>query len=88
MPVVMLQNAKGMADESGAVSKLYEKGDVLDVGKPWQRRLADLFISAGLAEETKVVAPAETKGTGPDAEARGDERSKPAKKRARRKKAS
>jgi len=88
MPVVMLQNAKGMADASGAISKLYVAGDILPTEQPWQRRLADLFISAGYAQETKVVAPAETKGTGPDAEARGDERSKPAKKRARRKKAS
>jgi len=88
MPVVMLQNAEGMADETGAISKLYQKGDVLALDKPWQRRLADLFISAGFAEETKVVAPAETKGTGPDAEARANERSKPTKKRARRKKAS
>ena len=63
MAIVMTNDAVGASSESGAETRIYKSGEELpdtDFGK----RLGQTFIQAGLARETKTVAPSETKATG------------------------
>ena len=61
MAIVMTHSAKGSANMYGSETRMYVAGEQLITDAPWQQALADNFIAAGLARETKVVSPTETK---------------------------
>lgn len=65
MTIFMLRQAIGVANKYGSVTRTYDEGEELSNNEDWeQERNAD-FLSRGLAEETKVVKPTETKDTAP-----------------------
>jgi hypothetical protein len=66
MKITMLQSTKGAADGSGSTTRIYAAGEEMDAKLPWQKVLASAFVDAGVAEETKVVAPTETKVSTPE----------------------
>ena len=61
MKVIMTQTALGSANEYGSQTRRYMEGEELALDLPWQKVLAENFISSGLAREVKVTAPTETK---------------------------
>ncbi len=62
MSVKILQSVKAISDERGVQPlKTYKAGDTFPTDEPWQREIAESLIRGGLAEDTKVVAPTETK---------------------------
>jgi hypothetical protein len=61
MAIVMTHSAKGSANMYGSETRMYEAGEQLVTDAPWQQALADNFIAAGLARDTKTVQPTETK---------------------------
>ncbi len=61
MTIKILHRCQAAADEHGSVTRYYEVGDVVETGQPWQAKIASALVEAGLAAETKVVAPKETK---------------------------
>ena len=66
MAIVMTHSAKGSANMYGSETRMYEAGEQLVTDAPWQQALADNFIAAGLARDTKTVQPTETKQTTPE----------------------
>ena len=56
VPVKVATNSQGIGK-----SKQYYVGDELPIDEDWQKELAQQLIEAGMAEETKVVAPTEVK---------------------------
>lgn len=61
MQIKMLKDAIGSANESGNVSKTYEKDEIIECNAQWQKDLGKIFVDSGIAEELKVVKPKETK---------------------------
>ena len=56
VPVKVATNPQGIGK-----SKQYHVGDELPTEETWQKELAQQLIDAGMAQETKVVAPTEVK---------------------------
>ena len=61
MTVKMLVSTLGASNEHGSEVRMYEAGEEIIIDKPWKQALVANFIGAGVAEETKVVKPTETK---------------------------
>lgn len=61
MAIIMTQTARGSANVYGNQSREYVEGEELKTDEPWQKDLAQAFLDAGLAKETKTVKPTETK---------------------------
>ena len=61
MAIIMTHSAKGSANIYGSETRMYKAGEELPTKEPWQKALADNFIAAGLARDTKVASPTETK---------------------------
>lgn len=61
MAIIMTQTARGSANIYGNESREYVEGEELQTGEQWQKDLAQAFLDAGLAKETKTVKPTETK---------------------------
>ena len=59
--IKILIRCEAAADENGSSTRYYEVGDTVDTALPWQKKIADQLVEAGLATETKVVEPKETK---------------------------
>ena len=53
--IVMIRDTVGAANEQGFTSKTYVVDEVLPLDHPWQRDLAEVFISIGAAVEHKEV---------------------------------
>ena len=62
----MTHSAKGSANVYGSETKMYQAGEEIVIDAPWKETLANNFIAAGLARDTKVVSPTETKQTKPE----------------------
>jgi hypothetical protein len=61
MTVKMLVSTLGASNEHGSEVRMYEAGEEIIIDKPWKQALVANFIGAGVAQETKVVKPTETK---------------------------
>lgn len=61
MKIKMLRSAKGVANPEGSVTMVYEADSIIEADEPWMVTLCEGFLSIGVAEEIKIVAPAETK---------------------------
>ena len=62
MPVKIIVPVKVSDNPQGIGSgKQYNAVDELPTGEEWQDKIARQLIEAGLAQETKVVAPTEIK---------------------------
>tara|TARA_R110002096_G_scaffold52039_7_gene135721 strand:- start:1276 stop:1596 length:321 start_codon:yes stop_codon:yes gene_type:complete len=67
MAVKVLQILSAISDERGVQPlTVYKAGDTFPTDEPWQRTIADSLIRGGMAEETKVVSPSETKTVEPE----------------------
>lgn len=67
MAVKILQKVSAISDEHGVQPLTqYQAGDTFPTYEPWQQAVADSLIRGGLAEETKVVSPSETKANAPE----------------------
>ena len=65
MATVMIKNGIGVANGMGSVTRTYTEGEELSSSEDWEKARNAAFIAAGLAEETKVVKPTETKVSTP-----------------------
>jgi len=61
MAIIMTQTVKGSANQYGNETRMYNEGEEIVIDAPWKQALADNFLAAGLAKETKTVSPTETK---------------------------
>jgi hypothetical protein len=61
MAVKMLVSMLGSSNEYGSETRMYQAGEEIVIDKPWKQALVANFIAAGVAQETKVVKPTETK---------------------------
>ncbi len=61
MAVKMIMSAKGATDATGAKTKTYDVGEVIDTSTEFGQKIAETFIEAGWAVETKVVEATEVK---------------------------
>ncbi|MAK51588.1 hypothetical protein [Marinobacter sp.] len=62
MVVKVLQSVKVATNKEGIGSgKRYAVGEELPTDEDWQKQIAQNLIDAGIAEETKIVKPQETK---------------------------
>ena len=61
MTIKIIHRCQVAADEHGSTTKYYEVGDIVETAQPWQAKIAQSLVEAGLAAETKVVKPKETK---------------------------
>ena len=83
MTIVMIQNGVGVANERGSITRAYTEGEELSNVAEWEQARNAAFISSGLAQETKVVKPTETKTAAPerarkaDGTLKGDDKSTP-----------
>jgi len=83
MATVMIKNGIGVANGMGSVTRTYNEGEELSSNEDWEKERNAAFIAAGLAEETKVVKPTETKANAPtrarnaDGTLKGDDPSTP-----------
>ena len=83
MTIVMIQNGVGVANERGSITRAYTEGEELSNVAEWEQARNAAFISSGLAQETKVVKPTETKTVAPerarkaDGTLKGDDKSTP-----------
>ena len=66
MAVKMIRQAVGVANHLGSQTRTYEAGEELSANEDWEKARNANFLERGLAEETKVVKPTETKATAPD----------------------
>jgi len=64
MAIKMLVSTLGASNEYGSETRMYEAGEEIIIDKPWKQALVANFIAAGVAQETKVVKPTETKSKG------------------------
>lgn len=55
MSVIMIKPCKGITNENGSETKLYEIGEVIEQDHQWQKDLAKGFIKRGFAQETQAV---------------------------------
>lgn len=49
--IKMLTSTMGAGDASGATVKTYLAGEELPLSQPWQKKLAETFVSMGVACE-------------------------------------
>lgn len=49
--IIMIKTAKGTANESGSITRVYEAGEELETKEEWQKTLAESFVEQGLAEQ-------------------------------------
>ena len=63
MPIVMIRDAKGATDKTGAHTRLYKAGEELP-NDEFSQGLGKVFIQAGFAEETKEAEVTKTTITG------------------------
>lgn len=83
MAIIMIQNGIGVANERGSMTRTYNEGEELSNVAEWEQARNAAFISGGLAQETKVVKPTETKTAAPerarkaDGTLKGDDQSTP-----------
>jgi len=63
MAIVMTNDFLGATDDTGSKTRVYKTGEELP-NDEFGKKLGQIFIDAGVARETKVVAPTETKATG------------------------
>ena len=61
MAIKMLVSMLGASNEYGSETRMYQAGEEIVIDKPWKQALVANFIAAGVAQETKVVKPTETK---------------------------
>tara|TARA_R100001510_G_scaffold57735_1_gene67267 strand:- start:8740 stop:9036 length:297 start_codon:yes stop_codon:yes gene_type:complete len=61
----MIRQAVGVANGLGSQTRTYHEGEELSNSEDWEQARNANFIQRGLAEETKVVKPTETKATTP-----------------------
>ena len=66
MAVKMIRQAVGVANRLGSQTRTYEAGEELSDNEDWEKARNISFIDLGLALETKVVKPTETKATAPE----------------------
>ena len=66
MAVKMIREAVGVANRLGSQTRTYEAGEELSDNEDWEKARNINFIDRGLALETKVVKPTETKATTPE----------------------
>ncbi len=66
MAVKMIRQAVGVANRLGSQTRTYEAGEELSDNEDWEKARNANFIDRGLAQETKVVKPSETKATAPE----------------------
>ena len=65
MATVMIRQAVGVANALGSQTRTYFEGEELSNSEDWEQARNANFIERGLAEETKVVKPTETKVSTP-----------------------
>lgn len=61
MRIKMLVSCNGSANKEGSISSNYKRNEIYDMKEPWQKNIANAFISADLAVEVKTEEPKETK---------------------------
>tara|TARA_B100000212_G_scaffold340145_1_gene320038 strand:- start:981 stop:1277 length:297 start_codon:yes stop_codon:yes gene_type:complete len=75
----MIRQAVGVANALGSQTRTYFEGEELANAEDWEQARNANFVERGLAEETKVVKPTETKASTPtrarnaDGTLRGDD---------------
>lgn len=83
MAIRMIRPAVGVANGLGSVTRTYSEGEELSDTHDWEKARNADFMARGLAEETKVVEPTETKTDAPqrarndDGTLKGDDPSTP-----------
>jgi hypothetical protein len=83
MAIRMIRPAVGVANGMGSVTRTYAEGEELSDSHDWEKARNADFMARGLAEETKVVEPTETKADAPqrarndDGTLKGDDPSTP-----------
>ncbi len=65
MAIRMIRQAVGVANRLGSQTRTYHEGEELSNSEDWEQARNANFMERGLAEETKVVKPTETKVTTP-----------------------
>lgn len=65
MAVKMIRQSIGIANSLGSMTRTYEAGEELSDNEDWEKARNANFLDRGLAEETKVVKPSETKSSTP-----------------------
>lgn len=71
MAVKMIRQAVGVANHLGSQTRTYEAGEELSANEDWEKARNANFLERGLAEETKVVKPMETKDAAPTPSKKG-----------------
>lgn len=66
MAIMMTKTVKGSANQYGNETRTYNEGEEIVIDAPWKQTLADNFLAAGLAKETKVVSPTDTSSQAPE----------------------
>jgi hypothetical protein len=66
MAVKMIIEAVGVANRLGSQTRTYEAGEELSGNEDWEKARNVNFIDRGLALDTKVVKPSETKTDTPE----------------------
>ena len=83
MAIRMIRQAVGVANELGSQTRTYHEGEELSNTQDWEQARNANFMERGLAEETKVSKPTETKATAPtrarnaDGTLKGDDKTTP-----------
>jgi len=65
MAIRMIRQAVGVANGLGSQTRTYYEGEELSNSEDWEKARNANFMERGLAEETKVVKPTETKASTP-----------------------
>ena len=68
----MIRPAVGVANGLGSVTRTYAEGEKLSDTHDWEKARNADFMARGLAEETKVVEPTETKADAPQRDRNDD----------------
>ena len=65
MAIRMIRQAVGVANGLGSQTRTYHEGEELSNAHDWEKARNANFMERGLAEETKVIKPTETKVSAP-----------------------
>ena len=65
MAIRMIRQAVGVANGLGSQTRTYYEGEELSNSEDWEKARNANFMERGLAEETKVIKPNETKVSTP-----------------------
>ena len=65
MAIRMIRQAVGVANGLGSQTRTYYEGEELSNSEDWEKARNANFMERGLAEETKVIKPTETKASTP-----------------------